>query len=161
MNDVTTTPAKAVAKNPSTEVSPIGWIRNEIDRLFEDFGRPARSMFFNPPLTAPVAALELSEGKEEYKLSAELPGLSEDDVDIAVADGVLTISGEKKEEKERKENGYLMSERRYGSFRREIALPGDVDPNAIKAKFKNGVLSVTMAKDKNATPRTRKIAIEK
>lgn len=159
MNDMTTPTAKAVAKTPLVDASPIGWIRNEIDRLFEDFGRPARSMFFGQP-TVPVAALELTEGDQEYRLSAELPGLSQDDVDIAIADGVLTISGEKKEEKEHKENGYLMSERRYGSFRREIALPADVDPNAIKAKFKNGVLSVTMAKDKNAPARTRKIAIE-
>lgn len=160
MNDVTTPAAKAVAKTPSVEVSPISWIRNEIDRLFDDFGRPARSMFFGQP-TAPVAALELTEGKDEYQLSAELPGLGQDDVDIAVADGVLTISGEKKEEKEHKENGYLMSERRYGSFRREIALPADVDLNAIKARFKDGVLSLTMAKDKAAPARTRKIAIGK
>ncbi|KQX20047.1 MULTISPECIES: Hsp20/alpha crystallin family protein [unclassified Sphingomonas] len=160
MNDITTPTTKALAKTPSTDASPISWIRNEIDRLFEDFGRPARSMFFGQP-TAPVAALELTEGKQEYRLSVELPGLSQDDVDIAVADGILTISGEKKEEKEHKENGYLMSERRYGSFRREISLPGDVDPDAIKAKFKDGVLSVTMAKDKDAPARTRKIAIEK
>jgi len=160
MNDVTTPTPKTVAKAP-TELSPMSWIRNEIDRLFDDFGRPARSMFFTQPATAPVAALELTEGKDEYRLSAELPGLGQDDVEIAVADGVLTISGEKKEEQERKENGYLLSERRYGTFRREVALPADVDPKAIKAKFKDGVLSVTMAKDKNVPARTRKIAIEK
>lgn len=144
-----------------TDPTPMGWLRNEIDRLFEDFGGPSRSMFsFSPRAIAPSPALELSEGDKEYRLTAELPGMAENDVEISVAENVLTISGEKREEQEHREEGYLLSERRYGSFRRQVPLPSDVDPNGIAAKFKDGVLTVTLPKDENAPSRPRKIAIE-
>lgn len=144
-----------------TDPSPVGWLRNEIDRLFEDFGRPSRAMFnFSPRAIAPSPAIELCEGEKEYRLTAELPGMGENDIEISVADNVLTISGEKKEEQEHKEEGYLLSERRYGSFRRQVPLPPDVKADAITAKFRDGVLTVTLAKDENAPSRPRKIAIE-
>jgi HSP20 family protein len=98
---------------------------------------------------------------KEYRLTAELPGLTEKDIEISVADGVLSISGEKKEESERKQNGFLLNERHYGSFCREVALPSDVDPDAIKAQFKDGVLTVSIGKDQKAAKRARKIAIDK
>jgi HSP20 family protein len=161
MNDITTSTAKTPATRPARGdlFSPMGWLRGEIDRLFDDFGQPSRSAFnFSTPAAAP--ALEMVDDKTEYRLTAELPGLSDKDVDLSVADGVLTLSGEKKEESERKEKGYMLSERRYGSFRRQLSLPSDVDPNGIKAKFKDGVLTVTLPKDEQATPRTHKIAIE-
>jgi HSP20 family protein len=150
-------PSRSAMGDPN----PVGWLRNEIDRLFEDFGRPSRSMFnFSPRAIAPSPAVELCEGDTEYTLTAELPGMSENDVEISVADYVLTISGEKKEEQERKEEGYLLSERRYGSFRRQVPLPSDVKPDGITARFKDGVLTVTLAKDENAPSRPRKIEIE-
>ena len=164
MNDVTktsktTTPAY---RSPLAEGGPVAWLRDEIDRLFDDFGQPARSLFnFPSRANGPVPALELTEGDKDYKLSAELPGLTDKDVEIEVADGVLSISGQKKEESERKEGGYLMSERRYGSFTRSVALPADVDPDAIKASFANGVLTLTLGKDAKANARKRKIAIGK
>ena len=99
--------------------------------------------------------------KTEYRQTAELPGLSDKDVDLSVADGVLTLSGEKRKESERKEKGYMLSERRYGSFRRQLSLPSDVDPNGIKAQFKDGVLTVTLPKDERSPNRAHKIAIEK
>ena len=99
--------------------------------------------------------------EKAYRLTAELPGLDEKDVEINIADGVLSISGEKKEEEERKEKGFLLSERRYGSFQRQVSLPVDVDPEGIKAQFRDGVLTVTLAKDEKAAARTRKIAIER
>lgn len=140
---------------------PVGWLRTEIDRLFDDFGRPGQSIFSSSRGSLPMPALEMVEDDKAYRLTAELPGLKEDDVDISVADGVLTISGEKKEESERKEKGFMLSERRYGSFQRQVGLPTDVDPNGIKAKFDKGVLTVTLAKDENTAPRKQKIAIEK
>lgn len=141
---------------------PVGWLRSEIDRLFDDFGRPGQSIFnFDTRGGSPVPALELVEDEKAYKLTAELPGLKEDDVEISVGDGVLTISGEKKEESERKDKGFMLSERRYGSFQRQLALPTDVDPNGIKARFDKGVLTLTLAKDEKVTPRKQKIAIEK
>ena len=144
-----------------SSVNPMGWLRDEIDRLLDDFGRPENSNFkFLPSFPNPVPAIELVDDGNEYRLSAELPGLTDKDVEIAIADGVLTISGEKKEETERKGDGYLVSERRYGSFKRQIALPADVHSEAIKARFSNGVLNVTLGKDKNARPRLQKIPIE-
>jgi HSP20 family protein len=89
----------------------------------------------------------------------ELPGLEEKDIDVEFADGVLSVSGEKREESETKENGCLISERRYGSFRRQLTLPSDADPDTIEAKFKHGVLKLTMKKDEKAADRSKKIKI--
>jgi Molecular chaperone (small heat shock protein) len=163
MNEITKTPPARTPANrlPLTEGGPMGWLRGEIDRLFDDFGRPGQSIFsFAPRIVGPVPALELTDDGKAYQLTAELPGLTDKDVNIEVADGVLTISGEKKEESERKDDGFLLSERRYGSFKRQISLPADVDADAIKAKFQHGVLSLTLGKDEKAAERSRKIAIE-
>src|SRR3546814_12892113 len=95
---------------------PMDWLRGEIDRLFEDFGRPASSIFSfgNRSPAAPVPAVELVDDDKAYRLTAELPGLSEQDIAVSIADGVLDISGEKKEESERKDKGYRSEERRVG-----------------------------------------------
>lgn len=159
MNDMTpaTTPAR-----PAPAEAPLGWLRTEIDRLFEDFGRPARNLFnFGASALGPIPALEMSEQDKAYRLTVELPGMSQDDVQVSVAEGVLTVSGEKREESDRKEDGMLVSERRYGSFRRQIVLPADVDSAAIKADVDKGVLIVTLPKDANAAERTRKIPVGK
>jgi len=166
MNDQSNIPVRASrslpARREGVAVEPFGWLRTEIDRLFEDFGGSARNVLnLGMRGLAPLPALDMTEEKTSYQLTAELPGLSEADIEISVADGALSISGEKKEETERKDKGFMLSERRYGAFERRIALPDDVDPDAIKARFKDGVLTVTMAKDEQAPARSRKIAIEK
>ena len=163
MNELTTVPAtrNSIARSLFPDDGPVGWLRGEIDRLFDDFARPASSIFnFSPRALAPIPAMELLDKGKEYQLSVELPGMTDKDVEIAVADGVLTVSGEKKEESERKDDGYLVSERRYGSFKRQLTLPGDVKAEAIKARLMNGILHVTLAKDKNAQERQHKIPIE-
>ncbi|MEY4238444.1 MAG: hypothetical protein RL339_1045 [Pseudomonadota bacterium] len=163
MNEMTTMPAtrQPVSRSLFADDGPVGWLRSEIDRLFDDFARPASSIFnFSPRAMAPVPAMELVDKDKEYHLSVELPGMTDKDVEIAVSEGVLTISGEKKEESERKDNGYLLSERRYGSFKRQLSLPSDVKADAIKARFANGILEVTLGKDKNAPERLHKIPIE-
>ena len=156
MNDQTPVPVKARA----TQEAPLGRLRTEIDRLFEDFARPARGIFnFGLSGFTPVPALEMAEKDREYRLTAELPGLKEEDVDITIGDGMLTLSGEKREEEERKDEGFLLSERRYGRFERRIPLPADVDADTVSAEFKKGVLTITLPKDAKAAERTRKIAI--
>ncbi len=164
MSDIVpnTDKSRSVSQRRDFSTEPFAWLRGEIDRLFDDFARPPRSIFnFGPRANAPIPALEMVEDDKNYRLTVELPGLTEQDVEINVADGALSISGEKKEEQERKEKGVLVSERSYGSFRRQIDLPNDVDPDGIKAAFKDGVLTVTLAKDETSAARTRKIAIEK
>lgn len=157
MNDQTTLPAE----RRRASVAPLDRLRNEIDRLFDDFGFgwPVRSAFsFSAPAEL-TPAMELARTDDGYELSAELPGLDEKDIEIELDDGVLTISGEKREESEKKEEGYLLKERRYGSFRRQLTLPSDVDPETIEAKFQKGVLKLAMKKDRQAAARARKIKI--
>lgn len=159
MTDQTTLPPeqrRAEAALPA----PFSRLRNEIDRLFDDFSfaRPQSIFAFGAPAAlTPAMALVAKDGG--YELSVELPGLAEKDIDVELADGVLTVSGEKREESETKDNGYLMSERRYGSFRRQLTLPADVDPESIAARFEQGVLKLTMNKDQQAASRTKKIKI--
>lgn len=140
---------------------PIGRLRDEIDRLFDDFGLtfPARNIFALPHRATLNPAVELTEADGGYELSIELPGLEEKDVEIEVSEGVLTVAGEKREESEKKDRGYIISERRYGSFRRQLTLPADVDTDTIKADFRQGVLKLTMKKDEEARGRTKKIKI--
>jgi HSP20 family protein len=158
MNELTPVSTTGTAFQPFA--SPAGWLRQEIDRLFENFEEPARNVF-NLGLRGivPNPALEMTEDDKAYHLAVELPGIDEKDVEISVADGILTIAGEKKESHESKSNGCLMSERRYGKFTRRVSLPADVAQEKINAVFKRGVMHITMNKDKNAAPRTRKIAI--
>lgn len=136
-------------------------LRDEIDRLFDDlsFGRPARGIFAFPAAMDVSPAMELTENKDHYGLSIELPGMDEKDIEVECADGVLTISGEKRQEAEDKADGYLLTERSYGAFKRQQTLPADVDPDGIEAKYSKGVLKLKLKKDKKAQSRVKKIAI--
>jgi HSP20 family protein len=128
--------------------SPLMNLRQEMDRLFDDtfrgFGLAplglADSIFEG---TTAWPSVEIVDDGKQMKVMAELPGLSEKDVEVKFADGVLSISGEKKEETTDKERRF--SERIYGRFERRMALE-DVDENQIDATFKNGVLTVTLRK---------------
>lgn len=159
MSDQTTVPAER--RSEPLALAPLTRLRDEIDRLFDDFNfaRPPRSIFAFAARPELNPAMELTATDGGYELSIELPGLEEKDIDIEFAEGVLTVSGEKREESEKKENGCLMSERRYGSFRRQLTLPTDVDPATIAAKFRQGVLKLAMKKDEQAASRTKKIKI--
>ncbi|UIJ46328.1 Hsp20/alpha crystallin family protein [Sphingomonas cannabina] len=154
MNELSKSPAR---RQPAP--SPFGWLRTEIDRLFDDVA-PARS-FLNLGLGgfAPVPALEMTSGDKAYRLTAELPGMKEEDIELSVAEGVLTLKGEKRSEEEHGKDGRLLSERSYGSFARRITLPSDVDFDRIAAEFDKGVLTVTLPRNAEAVERTRKIAI--
>jgi len=124
------------------EVSPFGALHREIDRLFDDFSRGFPS-FGSTDL---VPRMDVYETDKEIELTAELPGLEEKDVEINVSDGLLTIRGEKKSEKEEKDKHYRLVERNYGSFSRTIELPSGVDPDKIQATIAKGVLKVSIPK---------------
>jgi HSP20 family protein len=117
--------------------------------LFEEpFRRAAPDLepFGRLPLWASSPAVDLVEKDKEYEITAELPGLDEKNVQVKLSDSTLTISGEKKEEREEKERGYHLSERRYGAFRRAFRIPEGVDRERIEASFGKGVLTIKLPK---------------
>jgi HSP20 family protein len=150
---------------------PLDSLQRELDRLFDDFGggwfRMPRSRLFDlePAVTrgngwGTVPAVDVVEKDKAYEITAELPGIDEKNVDINVANGMLTIRGEKSEEKEDKRKDYYVSERRFGSFERAFALPEGVDVDKIDASFKKGVLTITLPKLREAQQPAKKIAVK-
>lgn len=126
-------------------------LQREMNRMFEDFfGRGRRWPASFEEFGAFLPSLDISETEDSMEISAELPGMSEKDIDVTLSSdrSTLTIKGEKKEEKERKEKGYYHSERSYGAFRRAIALPSPAKDEQVQATFQSGVLTVQLKKDK-------------
>ena len=156
------------------EWHPFDSLRREIDRLFDDFGfgrrgSPLRARssaeadpFWRTEISwAKAPAVDVAETDKAYEVTAELPGMDESNIEVKLADDVLTIKGEKKEEKEEKKKDYYLSERHYGSFQRAFAVPDGVDTDKIDAQFKNGVLTVTLPKTAQAQKSEKKIEIKK
>ncbi|MGH6925401.1 MAG: Hsp20/alpha crystallin family protein [Propylenella sp.] len=124
---------------------PLGSLQREMDRLFADFSRG-----FGTPATPWSSELmprmNIGETEGEIEFTAELPGIEEKDVEVTLADDVLTIRGEKKAEKEEKEKDYRLVERSFGSFSRSFQVPAGVDPARIRATIEKGVLTVKFPK---------------
>lgn len=129
--------ARRIAANPFMT------LHHEIDRLFEDFMRGWPTADRVPEF---IPEMDVTESDKEIEVTVELPGLQEKDVQVNVADNLLTIKGEKKAETEEKNKNYRLYERSYGAFSRTIELPSGIDPGAIKASLSNGVLKVTVPK---------------
>lgn len=134
-----------------------GDLRREMDRLFDDFGFGRVSAGNGAGWSVP--ATEVREDDKSYVIAAELPGLKKDDIEIGVADGVLTIKAEKKAESTREDGNVHYSERRYGTYRRDFRLGENVDLENIAADFADGVLTVTLPKTEPSKPATRRIEI--
>jgi HSP20 family protein len=136
--------------------NPFMSLQREIDRLFDDFtsGFPT----FGNGKANLLPNMDVTETDKEIEITAELPGLEEKDVQINVADNLLTIRGEKKSEKEEKEKNYRLVERSYGSFERTLELPDGVNADAIKANIAKGVLKVTVPKP--APAQAKKIEVK-
>jgi HSP20 family protein len=150
---------------------PFESLRNEIDRLFNDFGRGflkpfGRSLFAAEPLfrrestLATMPAVDVVESEKAYELTAELPGMDEKNIEVKVANGSLSIKGEKQEEKEEKNKDYYLQERNFGSFERSFGIPESVDADKIEASFKKGVLTVTLPKKPEAQKPVKKIEVK-
>jgi HSP20 family protein len=119
----------------------------EIDRVFDAFfGQTDQGRRWVPPM-------DLVEVEDHFVLKADLPGLTEGDVNIEVQDGTLSISGERKAEHEQREKGWYRIERSFGSFNRSLTLPDGVDPGRIEASFNHGVLEVRIPKPEERKPR--------
>lgn len=135
-------------------------LQREMNALFDEFFNtwanvpmPSTRFAFSPSIT-------VQESAKEYRVTAELPGLTEKDIKVELTANALTISGEKKEEREEKHGTTVYSERSYGSFYRSIPLPEAVDRNKVKAQFKNGVLTVTLPKSAQAKAAHKQIPVK-
>jgi HSP20 family protein len=134
-------------------------IQDEMNRLFDDFfGRPVLKTGWTEGVWSPI--VDISEDKENMIIKSEMPGMSKDDVKISIQDNVLTLKGEKKQEKEEKDKNYHRIERNYGSFCRSFQLPTSVKSDKVKASYKDGVLSVTLPKTEEVKPKEIPISID-
>lgn len=169
--------AKTVAKKDERQVTrpadPFDVLKAEMDRLFDEFRGPgfglSRNLFNLQPFRGLASDysvkspdVNIAETDKAFEITAELPGMDEKDVEIGLANGVLTLKGEKKEEKEEKDKNYYLAERRYGAFQRSFRLPENVNEDKIAADFAKGVLTVTLPKRQptKSQGREKKISIK-
>ncbi len=145
-------------KDRKNEAHPLAILRREVDDLFDDFGNG----FFNRTHAVAIHS-NVSETDHEYCITAELPGMTEADVDVSITGDRIVIKGEKKSETEERgdEKGreFHRIERSSGSFQRSLTLPFKIDPDKVVAKVKSGVLTVTVPKPSEAIADTKKIKI--
>jgi HSP20 family protein len=156
-----------INEKPSTTGQPMLQLHREIDRLFDDVFRGVG--FSNVPSRWTEgnlfnglnfhAKINIASDEKNYHVSLEAPGLTEEDISLALHQGVLTIRGEKKAENETKDRHYYRVERSYGSFQRVLALPDDCDQEAISANMKNGVLEITLPRKVVPASATKHIPI--
>lgn len=136
-------------------------LRREMDRLFDDFltGFPEPRFYTSSALAAFTPSVDVSETDNEVKITAELPGMNEEDINVEVEEDTVTLSGEKKAESEDQSGNRQWREVRYGSFRRDIPLPAVIDPEKAEAKVKNGTLRVTLPKSAEDRSRRRSVKV--
>ncbi|MDE2469125.1 MAG: Hsp20/alpha crystallin family protein [Bradyrhizobium sp.] len=162
----TETPTAPASRLPDWR--PFDSLRNQVDRLFRDFetgflqtpfSRQVEN-FWRRDFAFPVTpAVDIIEKDNAFEITAELPGLDAKNIELSLSDDVLTVKGEKNEEKEEKTKDRYVSERRYGSFRRSVQLPSGVDGGKIEANYKSGVLTVTLPKTAEAEKKQTVIPI--
>ena len=169
---------KEKEKEPATPVAgamqtfrPFESLRREVDRLFEDFTfnpfrlplrRPAFDLepFWQPDSWVAQPAIDLVERDNAFEMTAEMPGLDEKNIEVNIANGVLTIKGQKEEEKVERKEDFHLRERRFGSFARSVRVPDTVEADKIEASFKNGVLKVMLPKKPEAQKPVKKIEVK-
>jgi HSP20 family protein len=138
-------------------------MRRNMDKLFgEFFETTPRSDWPLWPRLKPeivVPNIDMYDKKDKIVVKAELPGMTKDHIDLTINEGSLTLKGEVKKEEEVKEEDYYSRERSYGSFTRTIVLPAAVDESKVKAKFKDGVLEITLPKKEEAKPKEIKVDV--
>ena len=142
--------------NPLFTEFPFRSFEDSLSRLFqEQQATPSTAKPWTP-------AVDILETENELIVKAEVPGVTEKDIDIQIVDGTLVLKGERKFEEEKKDekSGYHRIERSYGAFARYFSLPDTIDPEKVKADYKHGVLTVTLAKKEVAKPKQIKVAIQ-
>ncbi len=132
-------------------------LRREVDHLWDRF-TGEKPVDWSGGEWAP--SLDLSETKDKVVVKVEAPGIDPQEMDISLTNGVLTIKGEKKREREETDQNYHLVERSYGAFSRAVRLPSEVQEESVKANYKDGVLTITMPKTERAKDRAIKIEVE-
>ncbi len=141
-------------------VAELNTIQNEMNRLFNTFfDQPNQTGRGNGTMRRWLPPMDLAETADHYVLRADLPGLSDGDVNVQLEDNVLTISGERKAEREQEQEGYYQLERAFGSFSRSLTLPAGVDPDGVDAHFDRGVLEIRILKPEQKKPKTVQINV--
>ncbi len=144
---------------------PVLALRSDIDRVFENFWHlmnlPMQASWEGASANARSFSVDVHESDNQLEVVAELPGMEEGDVDVSLADGMLTIRGERTAEQKKEEKGYVLRERRVGRVERVVPLPPDLDLDAAKAMFKNGVLTVTIPRMANASAGAKRIQVQR
>jgi HSP20 family protein len=135
--------------NPWTPFDRLPTLRDELNRIF-DSAFPTRDSGLFSGWTP---ALDVYDEKDNFVVKVELPGMKKEDINLSLHDGVLTVSGERKHEREQKEAGTFRSERYFGRFQRSVTLPARVNAGDVKASYKDGVLSIDLPKAEEAKPR--------
>lgn len=158
-------PSRAIG-TPARDWEPMRSLRQEIDRLFADFDWPdLRLGWPQKPLAVPALGIasppaDLVERNGGYELLVELPGLTEEQIEVKLSNGMVTIKGEKSSERVEDADDYHLRERSFGSFQRSFRVPENVDADKISAQFDKGVLKVTMPKSPAAIQKERKIEVK-
>ena len=129
--------------------------------LFNVFDNFERSFFGNSNVDLPAFRADIRDAGDKYVLDAELPRFHKEDINLDIKDGILTISAEHSETNDQKDDkgNYIRRERRYGSFRRSFDISG-IDESAISASYQNGILELSLPKQQQVLPQSRRIAIE-
>ena len=167
-------PVEVKMNAPAPTGAPDAWrsLRTEMDRLFDRFasgwGMPSlRRMFEGEPLmryegsfAMASPAVEITEDAIAYKVTAELPGISEKEIEVVVSGDMLTLKGEKRQETEQKDKSCYLSERSYGTFQRSFYLPEGVDRDKIAADFAKGVLTITLPKTAKVVEQQKNIEVK-
>ena len=133
-------------------------LRNEIDQLFDLPLAGAEGT--SPWMSGWTPALDVYESKDQFVVTAELPGMKKDDIDVSLHDGSLTISGERKSGKESNDTGVFRSERYFGRFQRTVDLPTRVESEKVNADYRDGILTITLPKVEEAKPRQISVSVK-
>jgi len=156
---------RALATRPQEVADPFNMLWRDIDRVFGDFLTdwrwPDRTInMLDRRMGSFMPEIDVKETDKEFRVTADLPGMDEKDLEVTFVDGALSIKGEKREEHEEEKGDVYHAERRYGAFERVIPLSSNIDLNKAKATFKKGVLKVTLPKTENARSTRKTIPVE-
>jgi HSP20 family protein len=141
---------------------PMRALQQDVDRAFDHFWRMVPYPFasFGRLPQTELVRVDVDDNGKEFRVTAELPGMSEADVEVSVRDDLLTIRGQKKSDREAEENGLLVKERVYGAIERTVPLPEGVDADAARATFTNGVLTIVIPKSAEVQAETKRIPVQ-